>query len=71
MQINEITIKVGELAFEFASMDDWVRQGQLIWRNHDLDNNRGICIDAKGRIVEMGAHSAIFCPMLELRRRLR
>ena len=53
--MNTITIAVGSLEFEFSSMQDWVNKGPNIWREHYLTNDRGICVDAKGRIVECGA----------------
>lgn len=56
VQTNTVQVTVGELAFEFESHTDWVCKGPAIWRKHDIDNGRGICIDAKGRICEMGAH---------------
>lgn len=53
--MNTIEISVGELAFSFSSKQHWINKAQSWFKNSNLTDGRGICIDAKGRICKTGA----------------
>lgn len=54
--MNQIQITVGELSFSFSSKQHWINKGQSWFKNSEVSNGRGICIDAKGRICTRGEH---------------
>lgn len=55
-KMTTITITVGNLEFEFRSKQQWINLASEVWREHGLRDQDTLCIDAKGRICQMGAH---------------
>lgn len=51
-----VVMRLGEPVFSFASEQEWINRGPRIWKVWQVDGGRGIAIDAKGRICQMGAH---------------
>lgn len=52
----QVTIEVGELAFQFHSQTEWACKAQNWFRNSGLGDGKAICIDAKGRVCRIGRH---------------
>ncbi|WP_237133761.1 hypothetical protein [Pseudohongiella sp. O18] len=50
-----VQLSLGELLFQFNSMQAWVNQAQRIWKIHRVRSEDTICVDSVGRIVTKGA----------------
>lgn len=53
---NTIEIITGPLEIVFTSKHDWINRSPRIWRKAALRDTDAICVDAKGRICQMGKH---------------
>lgn len=51
----EITIKLGEELFGFASFNDWVNNAQYRFDDAGVGSSNVLCVDSYGRIMEKGA----------------
>lgn len=54
--MTKIEIVVVGPEFSFRNMQHWIERGPEIWRDHQLRDQDALCVDAKGRICQMGAH---------------
>ena len=53
-----MNIELGEKLFEFSSKQDWINRANRIWRLHETNAQRNVCIDQLGRICGWGKHFA-------------
>ena len=49
-------IELGPKVFSFDTFQRWVNHAPRAWRAHGLRPDYTVCIDQKGRIVNIGAH---------------
>lgn len=50
------TIEHGVEVFRFASFSEWVNTARSVFRFYGMTSGDVLCIDARGRICNVGAH---------------
>ena len=52
--MNQLTINVGELLFEFETFGEWVNKATVKFERCGYRGSQTICVDAHGRICTLG-----------------
>lgn len=55
---GRIAIEPGERLFQFDSKQEWINHASRIWRFHGVSTLDTVCVDALGRLVNIGKHFA-------------
>src|SRR5690606_37499250 len=55
---GRIAIEPGERLFQFDSKQEWINHASRIWRFHGVRSEDTVCVDALGRLVNIGKHFA-------------
>ena len=58
MAHTQSTVTHGPEVFRFDCKQRWINGGNNIWRFHEIRGDDALCLDAQGRICEIGAHFA-------------
>lgn len=52
--VNQLSISVGEMLFEFSSFQDWVNKAQGRFAMAGVRGEDTLCVDQKGRLLKKG-----------------
>jgi hypothetical protein len=52
--MNQLTVTVGDLLFEFKSFGHWVNSARNLFYQSGYSGDQTVCVDTKGRLCEKG-----------------